>query len=279
MDDKPALALRQGRQSSMRLAIDAVKEGRAAAAVSAGNTGALMAMAKVVLKTLPGIDRPALASIMPARRRPTVILDLGANVRCDANDLFQFAVMGEVAARSLLGIAKPRVGLLNVGTEEIKGDDVVREAAAMLRQGDLEIDFAGFIEGTDLTEGTVDVAVTDGFTGNVALKVAEGTAHLFTSALKDAFTSSLSAKFGYLLARRGLQTMKEKLDPRTHNGAMFLGVNGIVVKSHGGTDGIGFSHAIQVAASLVENGANERIIAEMSAGSTVGGPSPRAAVS
>ena len=200
------MALRQGRNSSMRLAINAVKEGEAAAAVSAGNTGALMAMAKFVLKTLPGIDRPAMASVMPARQRPVVILDLGANVDCGAEHLFQFAVMGEVFARVMLGVAKPRVGLLNVGTEELKGDDVVRGAAAMLRDSTLPIDFHGFVEGTDVTEGVVDVVVTDGFTGNVALKIAEGTAAMFTSALREAFRGGgLRAKLGYLAGQAGLR--------------------------------------------------------------------------
>ena len=180
-DAKPSTALRQGRNSSMRLAINAVKEGEAAAAVSAGNTGALMAMAKVVLKTLPGIDRPAMASVMPSQRRPVVVLDLGANIECGAEHLFQFAVMGEVYARVMLGVAKPRVALLNVGTEELKGDHVVRGAAAMLRDTPLPIDFHGFVEGTDVTEGVVDVVVTDGFTGNVALKIAEGTAAMYTA--------------------------------------------------------------------------------------------------
>ena len=188
-DAKPSHALRQGRNSSMRLAVNAVKEGSAAAAVSAGNTGALMAMAKFVLKTLPGIDRPAMASVLPGKQRPVVVLDLGANVDCTSEHLFQFAVMGEVFARVMLDVAKPRVGLLNVGTEELKGDDVVRGAAALLRESVLPIDFRGFVEGTDVTEGVVDVVVTDGFTGNVALKIAEGTAAMFTSALREAFRS------------------------------------------------------------------------------------------
>ena len=263
-DAKPSLALRQGRNSSMRLAVNAVKEGEAAAAVSAGNTGALMAMAKFVLKTLPGIDRPAMASVMPARQRPVVVLDLGANVDCGAAHLFQFAVMGEVYARVMLGVAKPRVGLLNVGTEELKGDDVVRGAAAMLRESTLPIDFAGFVEGTDVTEGVVDVVVTDGFTGNVALKIAEGTAAMFTSALREAFRGAgLRAKLGYLLAKPAFATLREKFDARRYNGAMFLGLNGVVVKSHGGTDALGFAAAISVAANLVRKGTNQRIIDEM----------------
>lgn len=262
-DAKPSAALRQGRNSSMRLAIDAVKEGEAAAAVSAGNTGALMAMAKVVLKTLPGIDRPAIASVMPARQRPVVVLDLGANVDCTAADLFQFAVMGEVYARVILGIEKPSLGLLNIGTEELKGDSVVRAAAAMLREAPLALDFQGFVEGTALAEGTVDVVVTDGFTGNVALKVAEGTAAMIGRRLREAFEGDWRARLGYLLARPALATFRDRLDPRRYNGAMFLGLGGVVVKSHGGTDGLGFAAAIAVAADLVRRGTNERITEEI----------------
>jgi glycerol-3-phosphate acyltransferase PlsX len=249
----------------MRLAINAVKDGIAAAAVSAGNTGALMAMAKFVLKTLPGVDRPAIASVMPGRERPVVILDLGANVECTSENLFQFAVMGEVFARVMLGVGKPRVGLLNVGTEELKGDDVVRGAAAMLRNNSqLRIDFHGFVEGTDVTEGVVDVVVTDGFTGNVALKIAEGTAAMFTAALKDAFLNGgPRVKLGYLLAKPALRSLRDRFDARRYNGAMFLGLNGVVVKSHGGTDAVGFAAAIAVAAGLVRKRTNERIIEEM----------------
>lgn len=279
-DAKPSTALRQGRNTSMRLAINAAKEGEAAAAVSAGNTGALMAMAKFVMKTLPGVDRPAIASVMPARQRPAVILDLGANVDCGAEHLFQFAVMGEVFARVMLGVAKPRVGLLNVGTEELKGDHVVRGAAAMLRDSGLHIDFHGFVEGTDVTEGVVDVVVTDGFTGNVALKIAEGTAAMFTAALKEAFqTGGLRAKLGYLCARPVFAKLKERFDPRRYNGAMFLGLNGVVVKSHGGADGLGFSAAIAVAADLVRKRTNERIIEEMGGTSPVVPPAEQVAAS
>lgn len=264
-DARPSVALRQGRNSSMRLAINAVKAGEASAAVSAGNTGALMGMAMFVLKTLPGIDRPALATAMPTRQKRVIILDLGANVDCDADHLFQFAVMGEVVARTLHGNAKPKVGLLNVGVEEVKGDEVVRKAAAMLRDSHLPIDFAGFVEGNDIAAGSVDVVVTDGFTGNVALKVMEGTAGLFGQALKDAFRSSLVNKLAYLLARPALRHLRERFDPRRYNGAMFLGVNGVVVKSHGGTDALGFSAAVKVAANLVRQDANRRIIEEMGA--------------
>ncbi|MCS6778667.1 MAG: phosphate acyltransferase PlsX [Geminicoccaceae bacterium] len=278
-DAKPSLALRQGRTSSMRLAIDAVKDGRVAAAVSAGNTGALMAMAKVVLRTLPGIDRPAICGVFPSRSRPVVILDLGANVACDAPTLVQFAVMGTVFARAILGIEQPTIGLLNVGTEELKGDDVVRAAAAMLKASPPPIRFGGFIEGTDLVEGSVDVVVTDGFTGNVALKIAEGVARMFRDSLKEAFTSSLRGRLGYLVAKPALVALRERFDPRRHNGAMFLGLNGVVVKSHGGTDALGFSHAIKVAADLVRQGTNARITEEMRAVRHALEPASRAAVS
>jgi glycerol-3-phosphate acyltransferase PlsX len=262
-DAKPSQVLRHGRKTSMGLAVDAVKDGRAGAAVSAGNTGALMALAKFVLKTLPGIERPAIASLMPTRRSAAVFLDLGANAECDAANLVQFAVMGEVFARAVLGIAKPTVGLLNVGTEEVKGHDTIREAAAALKALDLPIEFRGFVEGTDVTSGKVDVVVTDGFTGNVALKVAEGTVALYSQFLREAFKSTLLAKLGYYLARPALQLARQRLDPRRYNGAMFLGLNGIVVKSHGGTDALGFANAIGVAVDLVQQGTNERITTEL----------------
>ena len=264
-DARPSVALRHGRNSSMRLAIEAVKNGSAAAAVSAGNTGALMAMAKFVLKTLPGIDRPAIASVMPGRQKRSVILDLGANIDCDAEHLFQFAVMGEVYARVILGVRQPSVGLLNVGTEELKGDEVVRGAAALLRGSSLPIHFHGFIEGTDVTEGVVDVVVTDGFTGNVALKIAEGTASMIAAGLRQAFEGGgWRGRLGYLVARPALRAFRDRFDARRYNGAMFLGLNGVVVKSHGGTDAVGFAAAIDVAADLVGKRTNERIIEEMS---------------
>lgn len=262
-ETKPSIALRQGRKSSMRLAIDAVKNGEARAAVSAGNTGALMAMSKVVLRTLPAIDRPAIASVLPSRQRPVVMLDLGANIDCTADNLVQFAVMGEVYARMVLGVHEPKIGILNVGTEDVKGDSVVREAAARIQSSGLKIDYAGFVEGTDVTEGSVDVVVTDGFTGNVALKIAEGTASMFTDTLRQSFSSSWRGKLAYLIGRPALKSIRRKFDPRRYNGAMFLGLNGVVVKSHGGTDALGFSSAVQVAAELLRCSANERIIEEM----------------
>ncbi|MCK5778439.1 MAG: phosphate acyltransferase PlsX [Rhodospirillales bacterium] len=257
--DKPAVALRAGRQSSMRLAINAVGDGEADAVVSAGNTGALMAMAKFVLKTLPGIDRPAIATYFPTMRRETVMLDLGANIECDADNLLQFAVMGEVFARNVLGCEHPRVGILNVGAEDMKGNQAVRGAAELLQQTNLPIRFHGFVEGDDIAKGTVDVIVTDGFTGNVALKTAEGMASMFGHFLRSALTSSVFGKLGALIARPALLQFKKKFDPRLYNGAMFVGLNGICVKSHGGTDGIGFANAIGVAVNLVRNNFNEGI--------------------
>lgn len=257
---KPTQALRTGRKSSMWLAIKAVKDGEAAGVVSAGNTGALMAMAKLSLRTLPGIDRPALAQLLPTTAGESVMLDLGANTECAANNLVEFAVMGEVFARTLLGLARPTVGLLNIGAEELKGTEALRQAAATLREQAPEtMDFRGFVEGNDIGAGVVDVVVTDGFTGNVALKTAEGTAKLYSQFLRDAFQSSAIAKIGYLLARSALDKVKVRTDPRRYNGAMFLGLNGICVKSHGGTDHVGFANAIGVAVDLIANDLNAKI--------------------
>jgi phosphate acyltransferase len=277
-DAKPSVALRQGRGTSMRLAINAVKDGSATAAVSAGNTGALMAMAKFVLKTLPGIDRPAICGVWPSRTRPVVTLDLGANVDCAPEHLMQFAVMGSVFARAMLDVSKPSLGLLNVGTEELKGDEVVRTAASLLRSLALPIDFRGFVEGTDVVSGSVDVVVTDGFTGNVALKIAEGTARMMMDELKGAFASSWRGRLGYLIAQAALRPLRSRFDPRLHNGAMFLGLSGVVVKSHGGTDALGFANAIHVAAKLVRERTNERIIDEMSTAAACLEPMPQAAI-
>jgi len=277
-DTKPAQALRQARRSSMRLSVEAVKAGEADAAVSAGNTGALMAIAKIVLRTLPGIDRPAICTVLPGRR-PVVMLDLGANVGCSAEHLVQFAVMGEVYARAVLGLGRPKVALLNVGTEDIKGEDVVRKAARMLRASPLEMEFVGYVEGNDIVHGVVDVVVTDGFTGNVALKMAEGASRLYGDTLKEAFGSSLRAKLGYLLARPALAAVRERYDPRRYNGAMLIGLNGIVVKSHGGTDALGFAHAVLSAARLVEGRTNERIGQELQALADGLAAAPRVAAS
>lgn len=262
-DAKPSAALRSGRGSSMRLAIDAVADGRAAGVVSAGNTGALMAMAKFVLKMLPGIDRPAIASFFPTQRGESVMLDLGANIECDAQNLVQFALMGDVFARTVLGLIEPTVGLLNVGEEDLKGNDAVRGASARLRLAVTPIRFYGFVEGDDIAAGTVDVVVTDGFTGNVAVKTAEGTAKLFTEFLEAAFRHSLSARIGYLFARGALRKLRMRCDPRRYNGAMLLGLNGIAVKSHGSTDAFGFANAIGVAVDMNVNGFLDKIRVEL----------------
>lgn len=258
-DEKPSVALRSGRNSSMRLAINAVKDGEAAGIISAGNTGALMATAKFVLKTLPGIDRPAIATFFPTRRSECVMLDLGANVECDAENLVQFAVMGEVFARKVIGLQQPTIGILNVGAEDLKGNQAVKGAAQVLQNTPLPIHFHGFVEGDDIGAGTVDVIVTDGFTGNVALKTAEGTVKMFGHFLKQALNSTLLSRIGALLAKPALNTFKQKVDPRRYNGAMFLGLNGICVKSHGGTDAFGFANAIKVAADLVSTNVNDDI--------------------
>ena len=257
-DLKPTAALRM-RGSSMRLAIDAVANGEAAGIVSAGNTGALMALAKIVIKTMPEIDRPALAAIGPSARGDVVLLDLGANVQCDARNLVEFAIMGDAFARVALGLTAPSIGLLNVGSEELKGDDRVRAAAEILRDSHVGAQFRGFIEGHDIAAGTVDVVVTDGFTGNVALKTGEGALKLMRDLLRQVFTSSVPARLGYLLARPALDRLREWMDPRRYNGAILLGLNGVVVKSHGGTDALGFAHAVDVAMDMVTHGYNDRI--------------------
>ncbi len=272
-DAKPGQVLRTGRQSSMWLAVEAVAKGEAAGVVSAGNTGALMAVSKFVLRMLPGIARPAIAGLFPTERGETVVLDLGANVDCDADNLVQFAVMGEVYARHVLGLSQPTVGLLNIGSEDMKGNEAVRGAANVLRESSLPIHFHGFVEGNDIGAGTVDVIVTDGFTGNIALKTAEGTAKFYSSFLKEAFGSSLLAKMGYVLARHALEKVKVRTDPRRYNGAMFLGLNGIAVKSHGGTDAFGFANAVGVATDLVSRGYNESIRRELEALKPVEAPS------
>lgn len=262
-DEKPAVALRSGRQSSMRLAIDSVRDEESAGVVSAGNTGALMAMSKFSLKTLAGIDRPAMASFFPTSRGESVMLDLGANVECSAANLVQFAIMGEVFARTVLGSVRPSVGLLNVGSEELKGKESLRDAANSIRDLDLPINFQGFIEGDDIASGAVDVIVTDGFSGNIALKTAEGTARLYSEFLRRAFRSSISAGFGYLLARRALNKLRTRVDPRRYNGAVFLGLRGISVKSHGGSDAIAFATAIGVAADMANNGFIDKVKSEV----------------
>lgn len=263
--EKPSQALRRARTTSMGMAIGAVKNGQADAALSAGNTGALMAIAKLALRTMPGIDRPALAALLPTLgEHDLIMLDLGANTECDAQNLVQFSVMGAAYARTVNGLKKPRVKLLNIGTEELKGTDELKEAAALLREAAyLPLQFDGFTEGDQLSRGKVDVVVTDGFSGNIALKTAEGTARFVTDLLKRAFTSSLRSKAGFALSRPALHMLKVHLDPNNHNGAVFLGLNGLVVKSHGGANAKGVCNAIGVAARMVRNDITRRIAEDL----------------
>ncbi|MDH3546705.1 MAG: phosphate acyltransferase PlsX [Gammaproteobacteria bacterium] len=251
MSESPIDALRKKKDSSMRVAIDLVKEGRAQACVSAGNTGALMATAKYVLKMLPGIDRPAIITELPAKGGTLHMLDLGANTHCSAEHLFQFAVMGSIVTADITGVENPRVALLNIGAEDTKGHDTVKEAAAMLNASTMN--YVGFIEGSELFSGKADVVVTDGFTGNVALKTMEGTVGLVTHYLKRAFTRNLIARLQALLSGQVLRSLAAEMDPRSYNGATLVGLNGIVIKSHGGADSYAFQHAIETAVVEVQN--------------------------
>lgn len=248
MDDKPSQALRSGRRvSSMWMTVDAVKRGEADVAVSAGNTGALMAMSKVCLRTMPQIDRPAIAALWPTLRGRSIVLDVGATIGADAQHLVDMAIMGAAMASIVLGIDKPSLALLNVGIEEIKGLEEVKAAGRLLKEAALpHLDYRGFVEGDDLGRGTADVVVTEGFTGNIALKTAEGTAKQIAQYLRDAMGQSLMSKIGYLFARKAFDTLRAKMDPRHANGGVFLGLDGVVIKSHGGTDGQGFAGAIEM---------------------------------
>lgn len=259
--EKPTQAIRRAKTTSLGRAINAVKIGDADAALSGGNTGAMMAMAKLALRTLSGIDRPALAALLPTLGdNDLVMLDLGANTECDAQNLVQWAVMGAAYARVVLDIEKPRVKLLNIGTEELKGTEQLRDAAAILRSAEyLRMRFDGFTEGDKLARGNVDVVVTDGFSGNIALKTAEGTARFVTDLLRRAFTSSLRSKAGFMLSKPALHMLKVHLDPNNHNGAVFLGLNGVVVKSHGSADEKGVANAIRVAARMVREDLTRKI--------------------
>ena len=264
-EDKPSQAIRRAKTTSMGQAIAAVKAHEADAAVSAGNTGALMAMSKLALRTMQGIDRPALAAILPTLGdNDLTLLDLGANTECDSQNLVQFAVMGAAYARTVLGLESPRVRLLNIGTEELKGTDELKQAAALLRDASyLHMRFDGFIEADRLGRGEADVIVTDGFSGNIALKSIEGTARFVTDLLRRAFTSSLRSKFAFLISRPAMHLLRVHLDPNNHNGAVFLGLNGIVVKSHGGANVQGVANAIGVAAKLVSNDVTRRITEDL----------------
>lgn len=254
MQDKPAHALRRGKGSSMWNAVEAIRLGDAQAALSAGNTGALMAISKLILRMVSAeLDRPAIVASWPTMRGVTAVLDVGANVTSDAAQLVQFAIMGQAFFRAVHGAAKPTVGLLNVGSEDQKGHEEVREANRLLRDGGLDIDYRGFVEGDDIAKGTVDVVVTDGFSGNIALKTAEGVALFVRNLLRDSFTSDLRAKLGALIAGPALRRMLGRLDPSSVNGGPFLGLNGIVVKSHGGANAKGFANAIVIAANLARS--------------------------
>jgi glycerol-3-phosphate acyltransferase PlsX len=260
MDAKPSQALRKGRwKSSMWLAIQSVRDGGATAVVSAGNTGALMVMAKFCLKAMKGVERPAIAAIWPTIDAECIVLDVGANVGATSRQIVEFALMGAGMARALFGMAKPSVGLLNIGVEEIKGVEEIRDAAAVLKEAPLPLRYHGFVEGDDIGRGTVDVVVTDGFTGNIALKTAEGTAKQIGAYLRAAMGRSLLARLGAVLAQGALRALKDKMDPRHMNGGIFLGLNGIVVKSHGGTDATGFASAIDLAYEM----ASSRVVEQL----------------
>ncbi|MGH1375984.1 MAG: phosphate acyltransferase PlsX [Alphaproteobacteria bacterium] len=263
-EDKPSAALRSGKGTSMRLAIEAVKEGKAAAVVSAGNTGALMAMAKMVLKTVPGIHRPAIASVMPGRYGDTIMLDLGANLLVDSENLVQFAILGSIFAKAHKKIARPSVGLLNIGSEENKGPDHVRGAAEILSRVEIPGEYKGFVEGNDITAGTVDVIVADGYAGNIALKTAEGVGKLMKHYFAEVFKSNPLAMLGGLFAFFSLKRLKRRMDPRLYNGGVFLGLNGVCIKSHGGADALGFSTAVIMAVRLARQGYIDQVAHDIS---------------
>lgn len=263
MEDKPSQALRRGKGSSMWLALESVQKGEAHAAVSAGNTGALMAMAKLILRPMPGIERPAIAALWPTVTAECVVLDVGANIGATARQLGDFAMMGAAMARALFHIERPTVGLLNVGVEEIKGAEEVKQAHAWLKGAMLPLTYKGFIEGNEIGQGVADVVVVEGFAGNIALKTAEGTARQVGQYLKDAMSRTTMSKLGAFLARGGFRVLKHKMDPRRVNGGTFLGLNGIAIKSHGGTDPLGFASAVDLAYEMADSGLIERLAADL----------------
>ncbi len=276
-EEKPTQALRRAKTTSMGMAINAVKAGDAGAAVSAGNTGALMAMAKLALRTMPGIDRPALSALLPTLgENDVVMLDLGANTECDARNLVQFAIMGAAYSRIVTGLEAPRVRLLNIGTEETKGTEHLQAAAAQLKlaSSSLAMSFDGYAEADKLNRGDVDVVVSDGFSGNIALKAVEGTARFVADLLRRSFASSLRSKFGFLISRPATELLKHHLDPNNHNGAVFLGLNGVVVKSHGSASAVGVANAVAVTARLLEENITERIAADLARLGTGSSPAP-----
>jgi glycerol-3-phosphate acyltransferase PlsX len=263
MDEPPADALRKKKDSSLRVAVNLVKEGRADACVSAGNTGALMAIARFVLKTLPGIDRPAIASQLPTKKGVVTVLDLGANVNCTAEQLVQFAAMGSALTSAIAGIERPTIGLLNIGEEDIKGNELAKETAELLKSSDLN--FRGNVEGTDIYKGTTDVVVCDGFVGNVMLKASEGIVQMLYEFLKAEFTRNPLTRLSALVAYPVLMAFKRRIDPRRYNGATLVGLKGVVVKSHGGADVLAFTHALAKAHAEVEHAVLERIAERMAA--------------
>ena len=259
---KPTDALRKYRKSSMFRAVESVKSGVSNAVVSSGNTGALMVISTVLLKTIKGINRPAIASIFPSNKSETVMLDLGANIECDIKNILDFAIMGKVFSKTVLGIQNPKIGLLNVGSEILKGNQIVQTSAKRLAKEE-DINFYGFVEGNDIPKGVVDVIVTDGFTGNIALKTAEGTSELYTNFLRNSFKDNLYSKFAYIISLPVLKSLWDKVNPNKYNGAMLLGLNGIVVKSHGRSDEVGFANALSVAYDLCINNFNKKIIEDI----------------
>jgi glycerol-3-phosphate acyltransferase PlsX len=265
MHDKPSQALRRGKGTSMWLALEAVKNGEAQAAISAGNTGALMALARLILKQMPGIERPAIAAQWPTIQRASIVLDVGSNIGASARQLVEYALMGAAMARAHFGIERPTVGLLNVGVEEIKGNEEVRQAHAWLKQGDLglPIDYKGFVEGDQIGRGVVDVIVVEGFAGNIALKTAEGTARQIATYLRNAMNQSVVTRIGAMIAKSGFDVLKAQMDPRHLNGGPFLGLNGIAIKSHGGTDALGFASAIDLGYEMAEKHVIDRIAADI----------------
>jgi glycerol-3-phosphate acyltransferase PlsX len=264
MDEKPSQALRRGKGSSMWLPLEAVKSGEADAAVSAGNTGALMAIAKLVLRPIAGIERPAIAALWPTIKSECIVLDVGANIGASAEQLADFSLMGAAMARAVFHIERPSVGLLNVGTEDMKGNEDVKSAHGLLKSvAVLPLEYKGFVEGDQIGQGAVDVVVVEGFAGNIALKTAEGTARQISAYLRSAMTSSIVSKIGAFLAQEGFRVLKEKMDPRRVNGGTFLGLNGIAVKSHGGTDAFGFASAVDLAYEMADSGLIARLTADI----------------
>ena len=262
-DEKPSQAMRRGKGSSMWLALEAVKSGEASAAVSGGNTGALMAMAKLILRPLPGIERPAIAALWPTVNGECIVLDVGANIGASSRQLTEFAIMGAAMARALFHSEKPSVGLLNVGSEDIKGNEEVRDAHTWLKEQDLPITYKGFVEGDEIGHGAADVIVVEGFAGNIALKTAEGTARQVGRYIKDAMGSSVMSRLGAVLARGGFMALKERMDPRRLNGGTFLGLTGIAIKSHGGSDALGFASAIDLAYEMADSGLIARLTSDI----------------